>query len=210
MKPCSLLRDFGLPANPCRVVDDEPAALAAAREFGFPVVLKTATRGINHKTDRDGVRLGLADETALAIAYRDLAKRLGPRVLVAPMVAAPGVEMLLGMVHDEQFGPIVLIGSGGLHVEALADVVYAMPPFDAADAQRLVGHLAIAPLLDSRRHPRALAVDEFCKAAARFSELVAGLGDLLAEVDINPVIVHADGCIIVDALVIPARQRQHR
>ena len=204
-----LLRDFGLPANPCRVADDEPAARALARGFGFPVVLKTAMPGIDHKSDRGGVHLGIADEAALAVAYRDLAKRLGPRVLVAPMVTDTGVEMLLGMVHDDQFGPVVLLGYGGLHVEALADVVRALPPFDAAEARRLVARLAVAPLLHSRRHPRALAVDEFCRSAVRFSELVAGLGDLLAEIDINPVIVHPDGCAIVDALVL-SRQRQHR
>jgi acyl-CoA synthetase (NDP forming) len=204
-----LLRDFGLPANPCRVADDEPAVRAAAREFGYPVVLKTAMPGIDHKSDRGGVHLGIADEAALAVAYQDLAKRLGPRALVAPMVTDTGVEMLLGMVNDDQFGPVVLLGYGGLHVEALADVVHVLPPFDAAEARRLVAGLAVAALIHSRRHPRALAVDEFCKIAARFSELVAGLGDLLAEIDINPVIVHPDGCIIVDALVL-SRQRQHR
>jgi acyl-CoA synthetase (NDP forming) len=205
----TLLGDFGLPVNPCRVADNENAARGAAREFGFPVVLKTAMRGIDHKSDRGGVHLGIADEAALAVAYRDLAKRLGPRVLVAPMVAATGVEMLLGMVHDGQFGPIVLLGSGGLHVEALADVVHALPPFNAAEARRLVGSLAIAALLHSRRHTRALAVDAFCRTAAQFSAFVAGVGDLLAEVDINPVIVHADGCVIVDALVL-SKQGQHR
>ena len=206
----NLLRDFGLPANPCRVVADELEAHAASREYGFPVALKTAMPGIEHKSDRGGVHLGIADEAALAVAYRDLTKRLGPRVLVAPMVAATGVEMMLGMVNDGQFGPVVLLGAGGLHVEALADVVHAMPPFDAAGARRLVNSLRVASLLGSRRHARALAVDEFCRLAVRFSEFVAGLGDLVAEIDLNPVIVHADGCVIVDALVIPSRQGQNR
>ena len=71
--------------------------------------------------------------------------------------------MLLGMIHDEQFGPVVVLGFGGLHVEALADVVYALPPFDAAEARRLVDRLRLAPLLHSRRHKRPLAVDEFCQ-----------------------------------------------
>jgi hypothetical protein len=84
-----------------------------------------------------------------------------------------------------------------------------MPPFDTAEARRLVGRLSVATLIHSRRHPRALAVDEFCRTAAQFSSLVAGIGDLLAEVDINPVIVNADGCVIVDALVL-SKQGQHR
>ena len=197
-----LLRDFGLPANPGRIVANEAEARGAAREFGYPVVLKTAMRDIDHKSDRGGVHLGIGDEAALITSYRDLATRIDPRVLVAPMIVVQGVEMLLGMIHDNQFGPVVLLGFGGLHVEALADVVYALPPFDAAEARRLVDCLSLSPLLQSRRHQRVLAVDEFCRIAAQFSALAAGLGDLLGEIDLNPVIVHADGCVIVDALIV--------
>ena len=199
----NLLRDAGLPANPGRIAENEADARAAAREFGFPLALKTALRGIDHKSDHDGVRLNIGDEAALIDDYRDLANRIGPRVRVAPMITAQGVEMLLGMIRDGQFGPVVVLGSGGMHVEALADVVYALPPFDAAEARRLVERLGLAALLGSRRHRRALAIDAFCETVARFSSLVAGFGDLLGEIDLNPVILHADGCIIVDALVVP-------
>jgi acyl-CoA synthetase (NDP forming) len=202
-----MLADFGLPANAGCIVESEAAALAAAHELGYPVALKTAVSGIDHKSDRDGVRLDMADDASLAAAWRDLSARIGPRTLVAPMVPAPGVELLLGMILDPQFGPVVLIGAGGVHVEAHADAVYALPPFDAAEARRLLGRLRIAPLLASRRHRRPLAIDAFCAAAARFSALAAGLGELFAEIDLNPVIVHADGCTIVDALIISqARQ----
>jgi acyl-CoA synthetase (NDP forming) len=197
----TLLGDAGLPANAGSVVETEAAALAAAKAIGYPVVLKTAKRGLDHKSDQQGIHLGLADPAAVAAAYRDLAKRIDARVLVAPMVTAHGVELLLGMVNDAQFGPVVLIGAGGVHVEALADAVYAIPPFDAAEAARLVGRLRIAPLLASRRHRRPLAVDEFCRVAARFSALTAALGSHFSEIDLNPVIVHADGCAIVDALI---------
>ena len=200
-----LLQDFRMPANPCRVVNSEAEARAAAGQLGWPVVLKTAARGIEHKSDADGVRLGLADESALAAAYRDLAARLGPRALVAPMIVKPGVEMLLGMFRDKQFGPVVVLGFGGLHVEALADVVYALPPFDAVEARRLLDRLRLRALLSSKRHRRPPAVDDFCAAAAQFSAMVAALGDVLSEMDLNPVIVHADGCTIVDALVIGHR-----
>jgi len=198
-----LLKEAGLPANAGRIVETEAAALAAASELGFPVVLKTAKRGVDHKSDLAGIHLGLADAAAAASAYRDLAKRIDARVLVAPMIAANGVEMLLGAVNDSQFGPVVLIGAGGVHVEALADAVYAVPPFDAAEAARLVSKLRVAPLLSSRRHARPLAVGDFCRVAARFSSLVAEIGGELAEIDLNPVIVHADGCTIVDALIVP-------
>jgi acetate---CoA ligase (ADP-forming) len=202
-----MLRDLQLPANACRVVESESAACQAAREFGYPVVLKTAAHGADHKTGLDGVRLDLADEAALLEAYRDLAQRLGPRALVAPMIRTRGVEMLLGMVNDAQFGPVVVIGAGGVHVEALRDVLYALPPFDSAHARRLLARLRCAPLLTSARHARPLAIDAFCETAARFSAVAAALGDRLEEVDLNPVIVHSEGCVIVDALVM-AQARQ--
>ena len=100
------------------------------------------------------------------------------------------------MVRDEQFGPLVVLGFGGVHVEALADVVFLMPPFDAAAARRAARAAEVcAPLLDSRASRRPLAIDDFCEAAARFSAMVAGLADELQEIDVNPVIVHAGGCI---------------
>ena len=201
-----LLGEFQLPANPSGIVGSAAEARSLAQELGYPIVLKTAKRGINHKSEQGGVQLGIRDEAGLSAAYQDLASRLGPRALLAPMVGAQGVEMLLGMIHDEQFGPVVLLGFGGVHVEALADVVYALPPFDTDEAGRLVQRLKNAALLRSPRHKRPLALDEFCRVAARFSALVAELGDSLSEMDLNPVIVHADGCTIVDALIIARRQ----
>ena len=100
----TLLGDAGLPANAGSVVESEAAAVAAAKAIGYPVVLKTAKRGLDHKSDQQGIHLGLADAAAVASAYRDLAKRIDARVLVAPMISAHGVELLLGMVNDPQFG----------------------------------------------------------------------------------------------------------
>jgi acyl-CoA synthetase (NDP forming) len=199
----TLLGDAGLPANAGTIVEGEMPAIAAAEAMGYPVVLKTAKRGLDHKSERQGIHLALTDKTAVSTAYRDLAKRIDTRVLVAPMIEAHGVEMLLGMVNDAQFGPVVLIGAGGVHVEALADAVYAVPPFGPAEARRLVNRLRVAPLLASRRHRRPLAVEEFCRVASRFSALVVALGEHFSEIDLNPVIVHADGCEIVDALMVP-------
>jgi acyl-CoA synthetase (NDP forming) len=196
-----LLRDFGIPVSECRVVDDEQAARAAARELGFPVVVKTAERGVHHKSDRGAVHLWLRDETAVAAAWRDLAAAIGPRTLIAPMVSAPGVELMLGVVRDEQFGPLVVLGFGGVHVEALADAAFLMPPFAPADARRALGRLKLRRLLESRRFADGLALDAFCEAAAHLSALAAGLDEVIREIDVNPVIVHAGGCIAVDALV---------
>ncbi|TDJ43344.1 MAG: CoA-binding protein [Gammaproteobacteria bacterium] len=198
----TLMLDAGLPMNPNRIAEDERTALAAAAELGFPVVLKTAQPGILHKTDQDGVRLGIVNEAELVVAWRDMSKRLGPRVLLAPMLTDPGVEMMLGWIHDAQFGPLVMLGFGGVHIKIFRDIVCALPPFDAATARRLVDGLRLRELLDGQRGGTPVDIAAYCEAAARFSLLAASLGDVVAEADINPVIVGAQGCVAVDALVV--------
>ncbi len=120
-------------------------------------------------------------------------------------MAGAGVEMILGLVRDAQFGPLVMIGMGGVHAETLGDAVFGLPPFDAACARRLVDRLALRPLLDGVRGAPPADIDGLCQAAARLSVLAAALGDVIAELDINPLIVGPDGCLAVDALVIAGR-----
>ena len=180
------------------------AAKRAGREIGFPVALKTAAEGLHHRSDADGVRLALPDEAALEHAYRDLSVRLGPRALVAAM-AAPGVEVALGIFHDEQFGPLVMIGAGGVLVEVLDDRRFLLPPVDEAAAARAVEDLRIASLLDGVRGGKAVDRAALCRSVAALGALASALGDSISEVDVNPVIVNAQGCTAVDALVIPRR-----
>ncbi len=124
--------------------------MAAAGRVGWPVVLKTAAPGIAHKSDVGGVVLGLDGPERLAAAYADLAGRLGPRVLVAAM-AGPGVELALGVVHDAQFGPLVMVAAGGVLVEVLGDRRFALPPVDHRQALAMLDRLAVRRLLDGVR-----------------------------------------------------------
>jgi len=197
-----LLSDFGFPVNPARLADTESAVIAAATKSGYPVVLKTAEAGIVHKTDCAGVKLSIENEEQLKAAYTNLSTRLGPRVTISPMLNINGVEMVLGLVRDEQFGPLVMLGFGGVNVETLRDVAYALPPFDQATALRLLDSLRLRPLLDGLRDRPAVDVKAFCQAAERFSIMAAALADEISEIDINPVIAHSGGCIAVDALVV--------
>jgi len=197
-----LLSDFGFPINPVRLADSESDVLSAAAELGYPLALKTAEPGILHKTDQQGVRLDIENENQSLAAYRDLANRLGKRVLISPMVRVTGVEMVIGMVRDEQFGPLLMLGFGGINVEVIRDVVYALPPFGKATARRLVDTLQLRSLLDGLRNRPAVDIDAYCQAAACFSILAASLGEDIDEVDVNPVIVHPDGCVAVDALLV--------
>jgi len=197
-----LLGSFGLPINPALVVNSEIAVSDAARQLGYPVVLKTAQPGIQHKTEKRGVVLDISNEEMLLHTYRDISQRLGPRVMLAPSVVVTGVEMVLGMVQDEQFGPLVMLGFGGINVEILNDVVFAIPPFDSMAAMRMLDSLKHRRLLERQRDGSMPATEAFCQVAAVFSAAVVELADVVEEIDMNPVIVHADGCLVLDALVI--------
>jgi acyl-CoA synthetase (NDP forming) len=197
-----LLHDFNIHMNPAVHVYNEEALLDAAESLIYPLVLKTAEAGIFHKTDQKGVVLNLENESQLKNAYADISQRLGSNVLLSPMVKSHGVEMVLGMIQDEQFGPVVLLGFGGVNVEVLKDVTYALPPFNQATARRMVDKLAHRPLLNALRDRPALNIDAFCAMAERFSLLAASLGTVIKEIDINPIMLGPDGCTAVDTLVI--------
>jgi acyl-CoA synthetase (NDP forming) len=196
-----LLADYGIPVTDARRAASAEAAVAAAHEIGYPVAVKTGAPDVLHKTEADGVRLGLAHDDAVRSAYEDVAGRLGPEAIVAAM-APPGVEMALGIVRDPTFGPLVVVAAGGVLVELLQDRKLALPPIDEDAARRLIDGLAIRPLLDGVRGGPPSDVGALAHAVSRLSVLAAELGDLIAELDVNPVIVSPTGCVAVDALII--------
>ncbi len=198
----NFLRDCGIPMAPAWSVNSVAELAALAPQLDYPVVMKTAMPGVRHKSDADGVRLSLGNKTQLAQAYRDLAGRLGNQVLVAPMATAAGVEMLLGVTADEQFGPLVVMGVGGIHAELLGDVVSVVPPFDAAEAHRCLGRLRLRKLLDGVRGAPAADIAAYCAAAARLSVLAVEFREQVKEADVNPLKVFEKGCLGLDALVI--------
>lgn len=202
-----LLRDFGVNANACSLVDNEAQLLEAARDYGYPIVLKTAMPGITHKTDRGGVVLGIGNEQELRDAYGAMRDRLGPRALLAPMLES-GVEMILGTRRDPQFGPVIMLGFGGIHAELIKDVRFALPPFDWQTAERLLAGLKMRKLLDGARGRAPADVRAFCDMAAKFSVMVDALRDYIQEIDINPVIVTASGATAVDALVVTRAEEE--
>ncbi|MGZ4148139.1 MAG: acetate--CoA ligase family protein, partial [Actinomycetota bacterium] len=118
-------------------------------------------------------------------------------------MAAPGVEMALGIVRDAQLGPLVLVAAGGILVEVLGDRRLAMPPIDEARARRLIDRLKIRRLLDGVRGQLPSDVGSLARALVGLSWLAADLGERLEALDVNPVICGPDGCVAVDVLVIP-------
>ena len=200
-----LLAAYGIGVPAHRIVASRDEALAAARDIGLPVVLKTATEGVLHKTDVDGVRLNLASAEAVGAAYDDIAGRLGARTLVAAQVDG-GVEIIVGLKHDPQFGPLVLVGAGGVLVEVLRDVKAMLAPVSAIEARKVIDELAVRPLLDGVRGARPADVDALAEAVSRLSLLAADMGDGLAEADVNPLLARPDGVVALDALFVPVAQ----
>ncbi|MGA2795856.1 MAG: acetate--CoA ligase family protein, partial [Roseiarcus sp.] len=196
----SLLEAWGVPAIPHIVVASSDEARLAAAKLGYPVACKTASPGVAHKSDVGGVRLGLADEQALRDAYGDLSSRLGSSALIAPM-AQRGVELSLGMIRDPQFGPIVIVGAGGILVEVLDDRRAALAPFGRATARRLLDGLKLRRLLDGYRGGGAVDVERLAEVVALFSVLAAELADLTAEIDVNPLVAGRD-IVALDALIV--------
>jgi hypothetical protein len=177
-------------------------AISAAEGIGFPVAVKTAAPGVQHKSDVAGVRLDVDDSPSLEDAYSDLERELGPQVTVSRMAPA-GVEIALGVVRDPQFGPLVLVGAGGVLVEIMNDWRLAMPPLDEDRARSMVDRLEVRPLLDGVRGQPTADVDALTRTIVAVSWLAHDLAEHLEALDANPVICSPDGCAAVDALVIP-------
>jgi acetate---CoA ligase (ADP-forming) len=201
----ALLECYGLPLTPTRVVHGERTAARAAAELGLPVVLKAIAPGLVHKSDCGAVRLGLRDERqvkAAARAIRRSVARAGFKLegfVVQPM-SPPGVELLLGVVHDASFGPVIACGAGGTIAEVQHDVAVRITPLTDLDAHEMLTSLRMFPLLDGYRGTPQCDVGAVQTALLRLSALVEAHPGV-AELDANPLIAGPDGAVIVDARI---------
>ena len=196
----ALVAEYGIPVVPSRAVASVAEAVAAAEALGYPVVVKTDEPSIAHKSDAGGVLLGIGDATAVAAAYEDLARRLGPQVLVAA-TAPEGVELALGLVRDPHLGPLVVVGAGGVLVELLTDRVVRLPPLDEEGARTSVGQLKVSALLDGVRGWPPADRDAVTSAVMALGRIAVELGDSLDALDVNPLRCASGGCWALDALV---------
>jgi len=204
-----LLQDFGIATVASGIAESGKELQALAKTLGYPLVLKTAKPGVAHKTEQNGVVLDIRSEEQLLVSYVEISSRLGSRVILAKMAAA-GVEMFLGARADPQFGPVVVFGFGGVLAEVIGDVIYALPPFDAAYVRRRIGELKLSALLAGVRGSKPVAIDRYCTTAAKFSVMVDALGHEISEIDVNPIIVSDKECLAVDALVVACNEKAKR
>jgi succinyl-CoA synthetase beta subunit len=197
----ALLREYGIRAARAERVNDADEALTAAARIGYPVVLKTDQPGIAHKSDAGGVILGIGSAGDLAVAYADLAARLGPAALVCETVPR-GTELALGLIRDPDLGPLIVVGAGGTLVELIADRAVILPPVSEDQAAGLLAELKIASLLAGSRGAAPADLAAVVRAITGLAEFASELGQDIDALDINPLICGPDGATAVDALVI--------
>ena len=201
-----LLAHHGVPLPDERTVPSATEAAEAASQIGFPVVLKLCGDAIAHKTERGLVKLNLRDIEAVQAAGDELLAAATPQdgkveLLVAPMIKG-NRELIAGMLSDEQFGPCVMLGVGGVLAEAIQDVVFRLIPITMVDAHEMIDELATQKLLGEFRGEPAVDRDALAAVLLGLSHL-AQSDPTIASIDVNPLIVSpTDGRpLAVDALV---------
>lgn len=207
----AVLAAYGFAVTQEALAQDATQAQTIARRLGCPVALKISSPDIAHKTEAGGVKLNLTEPSEIARAFDEIvasARRFNSQariegVLVQEM-APFGVEVMLGVSRDAVFGPVVVVGFGGVHVEVLNDLAYRVPPLTRSEAHAMLGELRGRRLLDGVRGQAARDIDALAGALERLSWFAADLGGEFSELDLNPVVVREQGAgiIVVDALLV--------
>lgn len=203
-----VLKLYGVPVVEEHMASDVDEAVAAARRFGGAVALKIESSDIAHKTEAQAIRLGCRGDAQVQEAFEAImanARLANPSarlngVLVQPMVT-DGVEIMVGARVDPQFGPLVLVGLGGIFVELIDDVAIALAPIDKWAALQLIGRIKGQALLHGYRGGKAVDLPALADIVSRISELIADQHGAIAEIDVNPLICTSNAIVAVDALI---------
>jgi acyl-CoA synthetase (NDP forming) len=206
----AVLAAYGIPVALDHTVGSATEAVASARSIGGPVVMKGEAASIPHKSEAGLVKLNLKTEADISTAYEAIVGQLDrlardekTAVVVQPMIP-PGIELMIGGRIDPQFGPLVVVGLGGVLVEALRDTALAPAPVSREDAHSMLASLRSASLLDGFRHFAPVDRDRLADIVRRFSEFLHDQADMLSEVDVNPLICSGDRIVAVDGLITKA------
>ncbi len=203
-----LLSEAGINTNATELAQSSDEAVELARRIGHPVVLKIASPDVVHKSDAGGVKIGVSGDDAVAAAYDDIvaavqAAQPGARVdgVSVQAMADPGVEVIIGVSRDPQFGPLLMFGLGGVLVEVLGDVSFRVAPLTERDASEMVREIKGFPILRGHRGSPPADLDAIERALLDLSRFVDSRPDV-SEIDLNPIIAHPKGLTAVDARVV--------
>jgi acyl-CoA synthetase (NDP forming) len=203
-----VVKQAGISVIDTKLATSKEEASSISREFGFPVVLKIASPDIVHKSDAGGVKLGLKTAKQVGKAYDDIIEIIRQKYPQARIhgvsvqrMARPGVEVIIGMSKDAQFGPVLMFGLGGILVEVLKDVSFRIVPLAKRDATEMLREIKGYPLLEGYRGQEAVDVSYLEELLIKVSDFVEQNPEV-KELDLNPIFAYSDGAIAVDARVI--------
>lgn len=202
-----IFKAYGLPTLPSFLVKSAAEAESVAKQLETPLALKIASADILHKSDSGGVMLDIPPEE-ISEHYQRLIKRITEKypqakidgATVAPMVKK-GVELILGSVQDPALGDTLMLGLGGIYVEILKDVAFGLNPLTKTDVQRMLGQLKAKKILDGARGQKAVDQEAIVDCVLRLAQLVSDFPQI-KELDINPLVVHEQGAVVLDGRII--------
>ncbi|MFC1952438.1 acetate--CoA ligase family protein [Chloroflexota bacterium] len=203
-----LLKQAGINVSDTRLATSKEEVISMSRQLGLPVVLKVASTDITHKSDAGGVKLGLKTVEQVGKAYDDIltsVRQKHPQAKIQGVsvqnMARPGVEVIIGMSKDAQFGPVLMFGLGGVLVEILKDVSFRIVPLTTRDAREMIREIKGYPLLEGYRGQEAVDVSTLEDWLVKLSDF-AEQNHEVKEIDLNPVFAYSQGAVAVDARVI--------
>jgi acetate---CoA ligase (ADP-forming) subunit beta len=206
----SLLKNAGIPVIETRLARTKKEAVSISRELGFPVAMKIISPDISHKSDIGGVKLGLANVTQVGRAYTEIITNVSQKMPQAHIegvsvqqMARPGVELIIGMNLDPQFGPVIMFGLGGILVEVLKDVSFRLVPLTRRDAAEMVREIKGFVLLNGYRGQEPVNIPYLEELLVKVSDFIEK-NPQIKELDLNPLFAYKDSIVAVDARIVLA------
>ncbi len=203
-----LVKQAGISVSETRLATSGEEAISISKQFGFPVVLKIASSDVVHKSDAGGVKVGLKTSKQVGKAYDSILgaiRQKYPQVMIQGVsvqkMARPGVEVIIGMSKDAQFGPVLMFGLGGILVEVLKDVAFRIVPLTKRDAGEMIREIKGYPLLQGYRGQEPVDVSNLEELLLKVSDFVEQ-NPAVKELDLNPIFAYSNGAIAVDARVV--------
>ena len=204
----SILRKYGIKVPGYALVNSAKDAVKVARKLGYPLVMKVVSPQILHKTDVGGVKVGLQNENDVKHAFNDMYKRLSKKkgvqlkgILLEKMVPQ-GVELIVGLQNDSQFGPVIMVGLGGVLTEIFRDVAFRMLPITVADAKSMLQELKGAKILQGYRGTKPIDLNMLTKALVQIGKLGVDNAGFFDSIDFNPIVVYPKSYYVVDAKIL--------
>jgi acyl-CoA synthetase (NDP forming) len=202
------LNKAGIPVVEAKLARSKKEAISMSKKMGFPVVLKISSPDVVHKSDSGGVKLGLANATQVGKAYSEIissVKKVYPKAQIEGVsvqsMASLGVEVIVGMSKDPQFGPVLMFGLGGILVEILKDVSFRIVPVTERDAREMIREIKGYPMLEGYRGQKPASIPALEKLIVKVSQFVEK-NPQIKELDLNPIFAYPDKAVAIDARII--------